>query len=437
MPVLKIQNLLAVTLACSLFVLATSCGNSKDDASLLVTVKKADFEDVLTVKGTVEAVRSYVISSEEDADCKIIYLVEEGTMVSAGQVVCVLESNALQSDYDDVLVQIENNEAALNKTRADLDMQYALLEAEVKTSDAQSALASLDSLQLEYSSPNQRKLKELELERTAIEKKKLQLKLKSLETINGSQLRKQELQLERLKQRLQSAKEKLGHLSLVSPIAGLANRGTSWQTDGPLQEGEQAYTSMPLITIPDLTEVKVTIEASESEYKRLRVNDSVAITFDAMLRNKSWGRILSVSPVGRPISRTNQRKIFDVEVSVEKTDHLPKPGLSANCRIYLKRIPQVIAIPQIALFDEDSTKVVYIKHGKTFEERQVIVGESSPEKAVILEGLKEKEQLSLLKPPVSKVKKHTRLSAAIVKKYKQKADTTVQAGMEQPSKMPY
>ncbi len=416
----------AAMLAFSLLLVATSCNNAKEDKSLIVPVKKTDFENVLTVQGTVQAVRSYAISHELDDNCKIVYLIEEGTMVEAGQVVCVLESNALETEYDELLLNIENNEAALSKTRADLDLQYSLLEAQVKNSDAQSGLAALDSLQMQYLSPNQKKLKELDLERIAIERKKLQLKLASLKTINESQLKKQELQLQRQRQRLETAKENLEALTLVSPIAGMANRGLSWMTGLPLQEGDQAYSSMPIVTIPDLTEVKVTIEASESEYKRLQINDSVAFVFDAMPGKTAWGRILTIAPVGRQISRTNPLKVFDVEVSVEEADKLPKPGLSANCRIYLKRIPDVLAIPQIAVFDQDSIKVVYVKHGKTYEERQVLVGESSPQQAVILAGLKEKEQLSLLKPPASNVKKHTKLPSAIIKQYQRTIDSLQQ-----------
>lgn len=429
MSFLTIKNLLSATFVCLLFVFATSCSNTKDDTSLIVPVKKTDFENVLVIQGTVQAVRSYAISHEQDENCKIIYLVEDGTMVEAGQVVCVLESDVLQSNYEDLLLTIENNEAALSKTRADLDLQYSLLEAQVKNSDAQSALASLDSLQMQYMSPNQKKLKELDLERMAVERKKLQLKLASLESMNESQLKRQELQLQRLKQRLLTAKEKIDALKLISPIAGLANRGISWINDLPLQEGDQGYSGMPLVTIPDLTEVKVAIEATESEYKRLHLNDSVSLAFDAMPGKKAWGRISSIAPVGRPISRTNPLKVFDVEISVEQADRLPRPGLSAISRIFLKRIPDVITIPQIAIFDADSIKVVYLKNGKSYEERQVIVGETSPANAIILTGLKENDQLSLLKPPASKVKKHTYLPAAVVKQYKHVSDSTANAEM--------
>lgn len=426
MPFLTKKNVTAVTLACLLLLSATSCKHSNDDKSLVVPVKKTDFEDYLPVQGTVQAVRSYSISSQIEENCKIVYLVEEGTHVEAGEVVCIMESEALQSNYDDMQLQIEKNEAELSKTRADLDLQYSLLEAQVKNSDAQSVLASMDSLQLQFMSPNQKRLKELDLERIAIERKKLQLKLASLKTINESQLKKQELQLDRQYQRLESVREQLELLKLVSPIAGMANRGVSWVDDMPLKEGDQAYTGMPVITIPDLSEVKVNVEASESEFKRLQLNDSVVFTFDAMPGKKAWGRITSISPVGRPISRTNPIKVFDVEVSVEHADRLPRPGLSANCKIYLKRIPDVLAIPQIAVFDDDSIKVVYIKQGKTYEERQVLVGETSPQQAVILAGLKDKEQLSLLKPPASKVKKHTRLPATVIKKHQKTIDSLTQ-----------
>lgn len=432
------KNTLALPLACLLLLSATSCKKKTDDQTLLTTVKKTAFENVLPVQGTVAAVRSVTISHELDENCTIIYLVEEGTMVQAGQVVCIMESEELDSDYEDLLLQIEKNEAALSKTRADMALQYALLDAQLRNSDAQAGLASLDSLQLEYLSPNQRKLKELDLERLAIERKKLQLKITSTKTINDSQLKKQELQLQRQRQRLKTVKEKQESLKLVAPISGLANRGLSWINDLPLQEGDQAYSSMPLVVIPDLSEVKVMVEATESEFKRIHLNDSVSFVFDAMPGKKAWGRIVSIAPVGRVISRTNPLKVFDVEVSVEEAEKLPRPGLSANCFIYLKHVPNVLVVPQIAVFDADSMKVVYVKHGQTFEERQVLIGESSPQQAVILAGLEEGEELSLLKPKTSKVKTQTLLPSAVIKKYQHTIDSLKQVeALLQPDEQSY
>ena len=136
--------------------------------------------------------------------------------------------------------------------------------------------------------------------------------------------------------------------------------------------------------------------AAESDYKLIN-RDSVTYTFDAMPRNKGYGKVMK-APVGQPIKEGSKVKIFEVETSIEQVDEIPKPAYSAQCRIYLKTIPDTLVIPQVAIFEEDSIQMVYVKKRKHFEKRQIKTGTSSLKSAVVAEGLKEKEIISLSKP---------------------------------------
>ncbi|HBL71923.1 MAG TPA: hypothetical protein DD409_02985 [Bacteroidales bacterium] len=397
--------------------LLLACNQSNQTNDLLVSAAPSDFEDVLMIDGVAESVRSAVVACPEELEAEIVYLVDDGAWVDSGQVVCRLESKELNSMYDNLMVSLESYEAALVKSKANLEMQYALLEAQVKSLDAQTAIANLDSLQLAYVSPKERRLKELDMERAAIERAKLTNKLKALETINRSQLRKQELQIVRWTNRVQTAKDLLDKLTLKADQAGMAIWSDSWLTGEKIKIGEVAYSGMPLIMIPDLKNMKVKIEATETQFKQLNMNDSIEFTFDAMPGKKAWGHITSMTPIGRPISRSSKVKVFDLEASIDSAMTLPEPGLSVNCRIFLKRVPNVIVLPQLALFDVDSLKVVYVKKGKHYEPRQVITGASSSKLAVILAGLTGKEDVSLIKPASNKVKQLVRLPDSLVKKY--------------------
>jgi len=169
-----------------------------------------------------------------------------------------------------------------------------------------------------------------------------------------------------------------------------------------------------LINIPDMTEMKVKILASEASYKRMNINDRVEYTFDAMPGNVASGKILSKAPIGQPISRNSKVKFFEVEASMETSKVLPSPGLSVTCNIILQRVKDTIVVPQIAIFEEDSMKIVYVKQEKGFEKRQVKIGPSSPKMAVIAKGLSGKESLSLIKPSSATVKMTTLLPDSAV-----------------------
>ncbi|MFA7044627.1 MAG: efflux RND transporter periplasmic adaptor subunit, partial [Bacteroidales bacterium] len=334
-----------------LFLLFFSCEQKNKDI-LVDHISPSDFEDVLDVDGIVQAVQSSSLACPRGIEAEVVFLIEDGSLVEQGDTVCILESRELTNEYEQVLISVETAKANLNKSKADLDMQFALLDAQVKSIVAQTAIANLDSLQLKYSSPIQRRIKELEIQKATIEKDKLERKLKSLKVINKSQIRSLEIQILQKENQAAGMKERLDMLIFKAPQTGMTVRAKSWLTGKTLQEGDQVWSNMPLVSIPDLSEMKVVIQATESNYKRMKINDPVEFTFDAMPGNRAWGKIQKIAPVGQPIKKDSKVKFFEIEVSVDSSTTLPELGLTANGRVILKRIMDTIVVPQIAIFDQ-------------------------------------------------------------------------------------
>ena len=155
---------------------------------------------------------------------------------------------------------------------------------------------------------------------------------------------------------------------------------------------------MPVLNIPDLSEMKVTFKASEINYKRISVDNKVEMTFDAMPGNKAYGKIRMKAPVGQPIARGSKVKMFEIEASIDSFDVIPEPGLSAQCKIFLQEVNDTIVVPQISIFEEDSLSVVYAKTNKSFERREIEIAEKSQKYAVVKAGLNGDECVSLIKP---------------------------------------
>jgi len=357
-----------------------------------------NFEDLLETKGLVEPVQTNTMTCPGNVDGVVISIIDDGAIVHQGDVVCIIEDKELSKDYNASLVNLENAKAELSKTKADLDMQYALLEAQVKSNEAESDIANLDSLEIKFSSVNQGRIKELELEKVSIEKEKLRKKLKSLAIINNSEIKKTELLIQRLTINVQSTKERLDALTVKATQDGMANRAIHWITDRKIQPGDPVWNGMPLIVIPELTKMKVKIYASEVDYKRIEIGDSVEYSFDAMPDNKAWGKIQKKAPVGQPVKEDSKVKTFEIEASMDKALVIPGPDLTVNCTVILKQIKDTLVIPQVTVFDEDSMNFVYVKKGKAFEMRQILTGTSSQKETVVSKGLKRNEIISLIKP---------------------------------------
>ena len=400
-----------------LLTLLFSCKSHEKKELPIYTVTKTDFEDFLTIDGLVEPVQSTTFGCPRNSDGYITYIIEDGAYVKDSDIVCIIDDKDLKQRYDESLVNLETANAELNKTKANLDLQYALMEAQVKNNAAETDIANLDSVQIQYLSPTQRKIKELELEIVSIEKHKLEKKLKSLAIINQSELKKTEFLIQRLTNDIKSSKEQLDGLVVRSTRSGMVSRAI-YYSGRKVQIGDNVWNGMAVVNIPDLTKMKVKIIASENDCKRIDENDVVEYSFDAMPKNKAWGKIVKKAPVGQPIKENSKIKIFEIEASIDTAIIIPGLDLTTKCKVILKHIKDTIVIPQITIFDLDSMKVVYVKKLDKYEIRQIITGSSSQNSAVVVAGLHAKEKISFIKPGSELIENKTFLSKNILKKFK-------------------
>lgn len=417
-----IKHIYFISILISVFFL--SCSSKSDENIATYTVSSKNFENTISIDGFVEPVRSTTLTCPRFVDGVVQFIVEDGIYVEEGEVVCIIEANDLQTHYDQLLVNLENSRAQLNTTKASLSSEYAMLEAQVKSNEADTQIAQLDSLQLTYSPENQRKIKELELERVSIEKNKYEKKLKSLAIIQQSEIRKQEIEIQRNEQQANSIKERLDQLTIKAPKKGLVTRARNRMTNTKIEVGDNVWNNVPIIIMPEMEEVKIKIMAPEKDYKLINIGDSVLYAFDAMPDNIAWGKIKQRSPVGQPIARDSKVKLFEIEASVDSMNAIPEPGFTANCQIWLKQITDTIVIPQIAIFEDDSIRVVYVKKNNKFEKRQILTGTASPKEAIITNGLLRGETISLAKPDPSSVKSTQLLPDSISKPPKKESKTT-------------
>lgn len=397
----------------TLFFCLSSCNLKNEESISTYTVSKTDFENSILIEGIVEPIRFTTLVCPSNVDGIVTFLIDNGTYVNEGDIVCIIEDNNQQNNYDNLQIALENATAELNKVNADLKMQYALLEAQVKNNEVDTDIAHLDSLQLKFATLTQRRIKELELERAYIEKVKFEQKLNALDIINQSEIRKLEINIQQLTNRLQSAEKIIEGLTIRAPKKGLAIIADSRMTGTKLKVGDNIWNNMPVVIIPEMSEMKVKMAVNETDFKQINENDSVAYSFDAMPGNSAYGRITKKLPVGQPYKRDSKVKFFEIEASIDSVIQLPEPGFTANSRVITTYIGDTIVIPQIAIYDVDSMKVVYVRNNNRYEMRQIATGPSSMKESIVTTGLRKGEVISLIKPPASFIRGKRLLSDSI------------------------
>jgi multidrug efflux pump subunit AcrA (membrane-fusion protein) len=380
-----------------------SCTLKKNiDDIITIRVERKDYLDVVTVSGILEAVTTHSYDCPGIfSDVTIQYLIPEGTHVKIGDTLCLLEARELENQYIQSLHQLEQAEAEYNKSAANLELQYLLLEAQVKNIEASTEITRLDSTQMQFTSPLSREIIRLELLKADIEKEIILKKLEFLKRINDSELQTMKLKVVQQKNQVDRAKDQLDKLTLTADVEGIVLYAYSWQSASKIREGDVVWAVMPIIQIPDLREMQVRLLVCEADYKRLALDQELNISVDAFPGIILTGKIKYKAPVGKPVKRDSEVKVFDVTVSLDSSSIDLQPGLGVTCEVMVSRIQDTIVVPLVSLFDEDSIRLVYVSADEGFIKKEVKVSEYNNKEAIITGGLRVNEVIALMKPSES------------------------------------
>jgi len=74
------------------------------------------------------------------------------------------------------------------------------------------------------------------------------------------------------------------------------------------------------------------------------------------------------------------------------------PGLTVSCKIVISEIPDTLYIPLEALFKDVTNDYVYVKSSSGFKRRNIKIGDTNTDFAIVMEGLEENEELALSDP---------------------------------------
>ena len=169
-----------------------------------------------------------------------------------------------------------------------------------------------------------------------------------------------------------------------------------------------------VLTIADLNSMVINAQVNQADVPRLKVNETVEVTVEAVAGLKVTGVVERVSPQA---TIKNNIKGYPARILLRNVDPRVRPGMTANVKIPVASADNVAAVPLAAVFTEKASedgkmeRFVYVQQGETFEKRNVKVGVSDYFFAEIQEGLKEGEVVSLELPKEEREKKAQQLTS--------------------------
>ncbi len=395
-----------------------SCRNQNDQGIITWKLNRSDFKERITVQGTIQAVVNTPVMPPRNqmGQMTVVRLVQDGAYVRKGDTLCILSSPEVEAKYREMLTSIEKLEAELKKAEADNRLNIALLEAQLATSEAQLKISFLDSLKMKYTTSTQRDLLDLQMRKAEIERRKTEKKLAATRTIGAKDIQQKRAGIAQEKMRAQSFADQISAMTIIAQRDGMVTRTEaprisvmsttgSGTFGGPVREGSTIFLSSPVLQFPDLSRMQVSADVAEADFKKIEKGQKVILTVEAAEKLITTGKVNRKSLATSIAQRYSESKVrsYEVIIDVDSCHSRMKPGLSTNCEIILREVKDTLFVPTLAIFEKDSSSVVYVKGKNKFIPVDVETGSSGSSYTLIAGGLKGGEEIALTEPPVSLV----------------------------------
>ena len=146
--------------------------------------------------------------------------------------------------------------------------------------------------------------------------------------------------------------------------------------------GKMVTPGQNLLTLVDLTRVKILVTISELDIAKISVGSEVEVVIDSFPERHFSGRVETVGLKADDATRT-----FPVEIVVLNEEENLLSGMVARVTITSKEPKEVIIIPKRAVRTEKGTMVAYVMNQGKVEQRRLYLGKEIGEQVIVEKGL--------------------------------------------------
>ncbi len=195
-----------------------------------------------------------------------------------------------------------------------------------------------------------------------------------------SQVKTQQAQAATQVAALENARLQLQYATIVAPFSGVV-------VSRSLDPGAYVTpgTSTPILTIADLDNLDVLVNASEPDLPYVHKGDRAQIHVDAYPDRTFQGVISRIAGGVDPMTRTVQ-----VEIDVPNTGHPLRPGMYATVQLAAGSQPALV-VPLSALVTVGGQHFVWVVTDGKVSQQPVTVGQATGEVVEITSGLTEQD----------------------------------------------
>ncbi|UCF38474.1 MAG: efflux RND transporter periplasmic adaptor subunit, partial [Acidobacteriota bacterium] len=370
----------------------------------------ADNETFLVQRGDI--VRTIIISGELQAEqsreincprirsgfsSTITFMADEGINVRQGDRVLEFDSSDLVSSKGEAERKLDEAKLQIAKTSADLAATRCDLENALAQAEGQLKIARLyGGIPKELIPDNDYERYQMELERAQLALEKATEQLQNHDASVPAQLGLVEVQRAQAELELRRIETDLGMLEINAPQNGIVIYGDNWRENRKIQVGDAIFPGMTVMSLPDLTSMRITGYVYDTELRYLRPGAAANFGLVA-IPGKTWtGRITSLTSVAGRKGFASDHKVFSATIDLDQQDTAYRPGMTARVEIPVNLASDVLTIPRTLLgSDSDGSYFVVVSQGKGNEPlRQTVeIGAHGSEVVEVTTGLEGGDEL--------------------------------------------
>lgn len=283
-------------------------------------------------------------------DGTVISVKTEGDPVQKGEAVVKL-------DESDKLIVVKQAEINLSKARLNRDKSKELLQKALEDLAGKKKLLASGAVSAD----------QVDIAETAVDNARYTLQAA-------------ELDLSQSLLALEVAKKDFENTTVKAPFTGVVLTSS-------LVPGDMVNKGTSLITIADISKIKLTAEVDEFDIGKVKKGQKVSITSDSLGDKVLSSVVDSISPAAEVV---NNISIFKVSAVIDNKTGILKPGMSADISILIKSDKGLI-VPSKAVTSVRTRSYIKVYEDGEIKTKRITTGADNGINIVVLDGLNEGE----------------------------------------------
>ena len=286
-------------------------------------------------------------------------------------------------------------------TRSELQAdQLVVKKAELKHDQSKETLRILEK----YEYPKRLEELQASLDESEHELGRIKHKARAQILQKDAALRAKQATCALQEQKLEKLQEQKKKCRIAAPAPGLvvyfSERSRHGSSQSQIEEGAMVRQRQKIITLPDVSIMRVDVKVHESAVDKVRKNQKTYITVDALPGKRFVGHVKSVGlvPDSQSFWLNPDLKVYNTEVIIDSEVSELKPGMTASVEIIVAELKDVLTVPVQAVVSRQGLPSCYVPAGDHIEMRAVRVGMANEQYVVIKEGVEIGEQVLLFEP---------------------------------------